>query len=210
MRQDLTEIILIVDRSGSMSACQEDAEGGINTFIEEQKKGVGEANLTLVQFDTRYDFVYKGTPIGDVTPYRLRPAGMTALLDAVGRAISETDERLAAMTEADRPATVICVIVTDGKENASREYTLQQVKAMIEEQRDKYSWHFNFLGANADVFDQATNIGIRAPCVVQYNLCKPGAAYRKMSEKVTSARKCTSTSEPVDTTYTDEDRKDLE
>ena len=99
MRPDLTDITLVVDRSGSMESIWNDAEGGVNAFIEEQSKQPGEALLTLVQFDTDYEFVHNGVPIQDVPKYELQPRGMTALLDAVGRAINETGERMAKMAE---------------------------------------------------------------------------------------------------------------
>ena len=145
MRTDLTDITLVVDRSGSMDAIQGDAEGGVNTFITEQAKEPGEALLTLVQFDTEYEFLHKGVPIGEVPRYELHPRGATALLDAVGRAINETGERLAAMKEQDRPGLVIFVVMTDGLENSSKEFTKAQIKEMIERQQHDYNWQFTFL-----------------------------------------------------------------
>ena len=160
MRNDLTDVTVVLDRSGSMQSCRDDAEGGLNTFIEEQKKQPGETLFTLVQFDTEYEFVHKGKPIRDVGPCELVPRGMTALLDAVGRAIAETGERLAAMPEPDRPGLVVFVIVTDGQENSSKEYTKPQIKEMIERQQNDYKWQFTFLGANQDAFAEAHGIGI--------------------------------------------------
>ena len=138
MRKDLTDITIVVDRSGSMYACQSDAQGGINRFIEEQKKMEGHAHLTLVQFDTEYEFVHTGVPIENVSEYALVPRGATALLDAVGRAINETGRRLANVPESDRPGCVVFVIVTDGQENSSHEFTKSQVREMIEHQRGRY------------------------------------------------------------------------
>ena len=119
MRSDLTDITLVVDRSGSMEQVREDAEGGVNSFIAQQAKEPGEALLTLVQFDTEYEFLHKGVPISQVPKYELVPRGMTALLDAVGRAMNETGERLAKMDEADRPGLVVFVrIAAPGKSGA--------------------------------------------------------------------------------------------
>src|SRR5262245_51606472 len=115
MRNDLTELVMVIDRSGSMSAIKDDAEGGINQFIDDQKKLPGACSLTLVQFDTVYDFVHKGVPIHTVGKYDLVPRGSTALLDAVGRAIFETGERLKGIAEPARPGLVVFVIVTDGQ-----------------------------------------------------------------------------------------------
>ena len=113
MNEKLTDITLVVDRSGSMSAIRDDAQGGVNEFIRQQKTEPNDANLTLVQFDTDYEFIYNGTPIQDVGEYELSPRGGTALLDAVGRAINETGSRLAKMPEAERPGLVIfCLLYT--------------------------------------------------------------------------------------------------
>lgn len=132
MRSDLTDITLVVDRSGSMQEMRSDAEGGVNAFIADQAKEPGEALLTLVQFDTEYEFLHSGVPIGQVPKYTLVPRGSTALLDAVGRAINETGERLSKMDEKDRPGLVIFVVMTDGHENASKEFSKPQIKKMIE------------------------------------------------------------------------------
>jgi hypothetical protein len=111
MKADLTDITLVVDRSSSMASVREDAEGGVNTFITDQAKEPGEALLTLVQFDTEYEFLHKGVPVSQVPKYELVPRGMTALLDAVGRAINETGERLSKMPDQDRPSLVIFVVM---------------------------------------------------------------------------------------------------
>ena len=162
MRSDLTDITLVVDRSGSMEQVREDAEGGVNSFIAQQAKEPGEALLTLVQFDTEYEFLHKGVPISQVPKYELVPRGMTALLDAVGRAINETGERLAKMDEQDRPGLVVFVVMTDGLENSSKEFSKATIKEMIERQQQQYSWHFTFLGANQDAFAEAGGMGIDA------------------------------------------------
>ena len=131
MRNDLTDITLVVDRSGSMESIKSDAEGGINEFIRQQASEPGEALLTLMQFDTEYDLVHNGVNVTDVSPYTLVPRGMTALLDAVGRAINETGARLAAMSEQERPGLVVFVIVTDGAENSSKEFSRADIRKMI-------------------------------------------------------------------------------
>ena len=139
MKSDLTDITLVVDRSGSMEQIRQDAEGGVNSFIAQQAKEPGEALLTLVQFDTEYDFIRKGVPISQVPKYELIPRGRTALLDAVGRAINETGERLAKMDEQERPGLVVFVVMTDGLENSSVEFSKAKIKEMVEHQQDKYS-----------------------------------------------------------------------
>lgn len=161
MRSNLTDITVVMDRSGSMQACRSDAEGGLNRFIEDQKKQPGEALFTLVQFDTEYEFVHNGVPIQSVPHCSLVPRGSTALLDAIGRAIIETGERLAKMPEPERPGLVILVILTDGQENSSREFSKAQVQEMIQHQQDVYKWQFVYLGANQDAFAEAANLGIQ-------------------------------------------------
>ncbi len=110
-----------------MAKIKDDADGGVNTFVSEQAKEPGEALVTLLQFDTEYEFLHKGMPIRQVPKYELVPRGMTALLDAVGRAINETSERLLKMAEQDRPGLVIFVVVTDGHENSLLEFTKDQL-----------------------------------------------------------------------------------
>ena len=122
MNRNLTDITVVLDRSGSMTTVMHDVTGGFDKFIEEQKKVQGEALLTLVQFDTEYEFVHKAKNIKDIPKLEFMPRGMTALLDAMGRAITETGERLRNMKEEDRPGKVICLIITDGQENSSKEY----------------------------------------------------------------------------------------
>ncbi len=209
MKSDLTDITLVVDRSGSMHEIRQDAEGGVNAFIENQAKEPGEALLTLVQFDTEYEFLHKGVPIKNVPDYKLVPRGATALLDAVGRAINETGERLSKMKEQDRPGLVIFVIMTDGHENSSVEFTKPQLKKMIQEQQGKYNWHFNFLGADQDAFAEASNMGIAAAGAANFSKGKFAATYDVMSAKVGRMRRQASAGEAVKNLFTDEERKQM-
>jgi len=162
-KKDHTEIICILDRSGSMSSIEKDAVGGFNTFLEEQKKLPGTASVTLVLFDNAYLTPVKNVDINTVQPLNKKtyvPRGSTALLDAVGRTVSETGARLAAADESERPENVIICILTDGEENSSREFSLKQVKEMISHQKEKYNWEFVFLAANQDAFAGAARFGI--------------------------------------------------
>lgn len=206
MKSDLTDITLVVDRSGSMAQVREDAEGGVNSFIEQQAKEPGEALLTLVQFDTEYEFLHKGVPISQVPKYELVPRGMTALLDAVGRAINETGERLAKMEEQDRPGLVVFVVMTDGHENSSKEFSKADIKAMIQRQQDTYNWHFTFLGANQDAFAEAGGMGIAAAGVANFAMNKMVAAYAATGEKVSRMRQQHRAGETVSNEFTDEER----
>jgi len=154
---------IVLDRSGSMSTLRDDAIGGFNTLLADQKKAPGEALLTLVQFDHEYQIVHDGKPLGEVPPLNAQtyvPRGQTAYLDALGRTIESVGAKLSGMPDADRPARVIVVVITDGLENASVEYTAARVQALIEQQRNQYSWEFAFIGADEKAIDQAQLLGI--------------------------------------------------
>ncbi len=210
MRSDLTDITLVVDRSGSMQEIRSDAEGGINAFIEQQAGEPGEVLLTLVQFDTEYEFIHRGVPIEQVDQYELQPRGATALLDAVGRAIHETGQRLAQMKESDRPGLVIFVIMTDGLENSSREFTKSQIRAMIEEQQSKYNWHFTFLGADQDAFAEAGSLGINAAGAAMFSKDRVAAAYAGTSAKVKRMRAQFRGGDTVVNEFTNDERKGMQ
>lgn len=209
MKTNYSDVTVVLDRSGSMASCRTDAEGGVNTFIEEQKKHPGECAFSLVEFDHEYNFVHKAKPVSEVQPYTLVPRGNTALLDAVGRAINETGERLAAMKEEDRPSLVVFVIVTDGQENASKEFKREQIKAMIERQQKEYNWQFTFLGANQDAFAEAGSIGVSLHAVGLYHTDKSRQAFGAASSNVTRMRTASASGQSVDNSYTDEELKSM-
>ena len=163
MKENLTEIVFILDKSGSMQPLVDDTIGGFNGYVESQKEEPGEAYLTTVMFDDNYEILYDHINIAEAPPLtaaQYRPCGMTALMDAIGRTIVSVGKRLADTPEEERPAHVIFVITTDGMENASREFSRNQVKEMIQHQQDKYSWQFLFLGAGIDAYKEASSIGI--------------------------------------------------
>jgi uncharacterized protein YegL len=209
MRSDLTDITLVVDRSGSMQQIREDAEGGVNAFIADQTRQPGEALLTLVQFDSDFEFLHQGVPVQQVPKYSLVPRGSTALLDAVGRAINETGERLEKMAEPDRPGLVIFVVMTDGRENSSREFTKLQLKEMIERQQQVYSWNFTFLGANQDSFGEAGRLGVDAAGIANWKLDKAAAVYDALASKVRRMRTQKGADVPVSNEFTDEEREQM-
>ena len=206
MNKDLTDITLVVDRSGSMEAIRADAEGGVNAFLADQAKQPGQALVTLVQFDMEYEFIHRGVPVAEVPRYELVPRGSTALLDAVGRAINETGARLAKLPEADRPGLVVFVVMTDGQENSSREFAKSQLKQMIEHQQSVYQWQFTFLGANQDAFAEAGSLGMAAAGIANFSPTKAGAAYQATSDKVARMRRQSSASAPVSNTFTETER----
>lgn len=209
MKPDLTDITLVVDRSGSMQDIRSDAEGGVNAFIETQAKEPGDALLTLVQFDTEYEFLHIGVPINEVPKYSLVPRGATALLDAVGRAINETGERIGKLAEADRPGLVVFVVTTDGLENSSQEFSKSRIKQMIEHQQEKYGWQFTFLGADQDAFAEANAMGIDAAGAANFAKNKVAAAYGATAAKVGRMRKQRREGETVVNAFTLEERKDM-
>jgi len=192
-----TEIVVVMDRSGSMQKVREDAIGGFNTFLEDQLTCEGEAKLTLIQFSTDYDIVCNGVPLADVKPLTsetYRPRGWTAMLDAVIRAIDEVGERLHNTPEADRPEKVIFVILTDGEENSSKEYPrpggYQVCKDKVTLQTDVYKWDFIFLAAKQDAVLAGGAIGVTPRFTKGYTDSKVGtqSAYRGSSEAVRSLR----------------------
>lgn len=165
MRENSTEMVFVLDRSGSMSGLAADTIGGFNELIEKQKKIEGDAYVTTVLFDHEYEVPHDHVALGEVAPLTDKEyfaRGSTALLDAVGRTIDSVGARLAAAPEEERPEHVVFVITTDGRENSSREYTAKQVREMVEHQQQKYSWQFVFLGANMDAVSEARNLGISA------------------------------------------------
>jgi hypothetical protein len=206
MRSDLTDITLVIDRSGSMAVRVADAEGGVNAFVEEQRRAPGETNLTVEEFDDRYELLFQG-PISQMKPYRLRPRGWTALLDAVGRAINNTGERLSGLPEDQRPGCVIFVVVTDGKENASREYSKTQVNEMIERQEREYNWHFTYLGCDPQGFDEARGMGFAPDSIGAYGPAKIQHAFSAASSACLRARSDTLMGRKADFRYTGEERE---
>ncbi len=194
MRENLTEMVFVLDRSGSMSGLAADTIGGFNELIEKQKKIEGDAYVTTVLFDHEYEVLHDHVALGEVAPLTDKEyfaRGSTALLDAVGRTINAVGARLAATPEEERPAHVVFVITTDGMENASREYTAKQVREMVEHQQQKYSWQFVFLGANMDAVSEARNLGISAKYAADFTSSRRGVSqmYRvALDEVMCSAR----------------------
>lgn len=210
MRNDLTDITLVVDRSGSMQSIRDDAEGGVNAFIEGQAKESGEALLTLVQFDTEYEFLHKGVPVSQAVGYKLVPRGSTALLDAVGRAMNETGQRLALMAEQDRPGLVVFVVMTDGEENSSKEFSKADIKKMIQLQQERYGWHFTFLGADQDVFAEAREMGMANSSAASFTKHKVAEAYRATGAKVSRMRKQSIDCLPVANDFTIQEHEEMQ
>ncbi len=207
IQRSRTDLTLLLDRSGSMASIRSDVEGGLARFLAEQKALPGECDLTLVQFDSEaIETVFEARPVQRAPRIRLEPRGWTPLLDAVGRTIERTGRRLARIPEPARPGRVLFVIVTDGLENASREFTRAKVKAMIDRQQQVYSWQFIYLGANVDAFAEAAGLGIPAESAAGYHASPAGvqAAFAVMS------RRCASVRDGGSSAFTVADRRELE
>lgn len=193
MNQNLTEMIFILDMSGSMDNLRSDTIGGYNTLINQQKNETGDANVTTVLFDDRYIVLHDNVNIHDVpemTTKEYSPLGMTAMLDAIGRTINSVGQRLASTPEEKRPAKIVVTIVTDGYENASKEFTYSKIKEMIKHQREKYSWIFTFIGANIDTAEVGDNLGIDAKLSKCYTASADGTAsvYAAASKAISYTR----------------------
>ena len=193
MKKNLTEIVFILDRSGSMSGLEADTIGGFNSMIAKQKKQDGEALVSTVLFDNMSEVIHDRVNIHDIKPmtdrdYTVR--GCTALLDAIGGAIHHIGNIHKYARREDVPEKTMFIITTDGYENASRRYDYERVRRMIERQNEKYGWEFLFLGANIDAAKEAACFGIGADRAVNYKCDEAGTAlnYEVISEAVCSVR----------------------
>ena len=200
---NLSEIICIIDRSGSMEFIRADAIGGFNTFLKEQQEVPGECKFTYTQFDTEYEVVHDGIDIKDMKPLTEEtyvPRGGTALLDAIGRTVNTVGARLANTPEDQRPSKVIVVILTDGHENSSQEFSRDKIFEMITTQREQFQWEFVFLAANQDAIAVGAGLGIAAHAAANFSFDSAGMyqGYDNVSEAITSYRTNTSSRLEVD------------
>lgn len=192
MKKDLTELVFILDKSGSMSGLEEDTIGGFNAMIRKQKKAPGEALVSAVLFSDDSDVIIDRVPLDEVKPLTEDDyfvGGCTALIDAIGGAIHHVQMIHKYIRKEDTPEYTMFVITTDGMENASHQYTSNQVKKMIKKQ-EKQGWEFLFLGANIDAVSTAANFGIRKERAVNYHADQQGTQvnFEALSEAVTDLR----------------------
>jgi uncharacterized protein YegL len=199
MKKGLTELVFILDRSGSMSGLESDTIGGYNSLLDKQKKEAGECIITTVLFDDKYELLHDRINIKGIMPitekeYFVR--GSTALLDAVGRTINKIGNAQKHTAQDEQAEKVMVVITTDGMENASREYSYDKVRRMVERQKEKYGWEFIFLGANIDAVEAAARFGIGADRAADYHADSEGTQlnYLVVSDAVSSFR---SSSAPI-------------
>lgn len=195
MKNNVTELVFILDRSGSMAGLETDTIGGFNAMIEKQKKQDGECYVSTVLFDNVSEVLHDRVKLSEIKPmtdkdYTVR--GCTALIDALGGAIKHIGNIHKYARPEDVPENTMFVITTDGMENASRRFTSAEVKAMIERQKEKYGWEFLFIGANIDAVETAAKYGIGADRAVNYNADKQGTGvvYDAVSSAVCQMRAC--------------------
>ena len=195
MKKNLTELVFILDRSGSMAGLERDTIGGFNAMIQKQKAEQGGAIISTVLFDNICEVIHDRVSLEQIQPLTDRDyyvRGCTALLDTIGGAIHHIGNVHKYAREEDRPEKTLFVITTDGMENASRRYSYDRVKAMITRQKEKYGWEFLFLGANIDAAREAARFGIDADRAADYHADSVGTGilYEAVSETVSSIRAC--------------------
>lgn len=177
MKENLTEIVFILDKSGSMGGLEADTLGGYNSFLEKQKKIEGKAFVSTILFNTSVSIIHDRVALAEVEPLteaQYSVGGGTALLDALGETITHIKKMHMQLEEDSVPSKTIFVIITDGEENSSNEYSYSQVKKLIEKQQEQYHWEFLFLGANIDVIAEASKLGIAEKNAVRYTCDKKG------------------------------------
>lgn len=205
MKSGKSEIIIVLDRSGSMDSIRLDMQGALQSFLDEQRKLPGECLVSLYQFDNQFDPVFEATSLQQVQPIVLLPRGGTALHDAICTAIDKVGARLSSTPESERPESVIFVIITDGEENASREFHAPDVKVRIDLQQTAYNWRFVFFGANQDAVQTAAAFGIGAGTVLTYAATAAGVqnSGSSLHAYTSSVRSCAA----APASFTEADRK---
>lgn len=190
-----THIIMLVDRSGSMSNIKNDMQGGIKEFIEKQKLEPGKCTMTFARFNHTYEKMFQLRDINDTGNIDLDPAGSTALIDSMCQLIHDGGRELAELPANERPDKVLFVTITDGEENCSSVYTRQQLFEMIKHQEEKYNWSFVYIGANQDSFTNAASVGIHVAQAANYTATSVGVtnAFASLTSATVRYRKSATT-----------------
>lgn len=186
--QTLTHLAMLLDRSGSMQSIKQATEQGFDLFLAEQRDAPGRCTVTLAQFDNEYEEVYTDLDVREVPPLDLRPRGMTALLDSIGRLVQTTALRIAQLPEDQRPGAVIVGIMTDGLENASKEYTHAAIKALVTEREEQFGWTFLYMGANQDAIEVGASLGVKRERSLTYDTANVDQAYAATSRSMAGMR----------------------
>jgi hypothetical protein len=209
MKADYTHLAVILDRTGSMESIRDDTIGGFNAFLKQQQAEPGTATLTLVQFDSQdpYEVIHRFKPAGEVPALSHQtyvPRASTPLLDAIGRGINDLEQSLGELAEAERPARVVMVIITDGQENASREFRKDQIEKMIREKQERLDWQFVFLSADLAAIGDAMDTGFRQVSSLAFDKTAQGTAdaWTSASERIADYRAARS----KDVSFSEEDR----
>lgn len=194
MKNNYTHIAILLDRSGSMSRIASDMEGGLKTFLNEQKLIPGDLTISLTQFDDKYTPIFVRRDVNDVEDIKIVPRGSTALIDSAVRMIKDVDENLKSLPEEEKPEKVLFLIITDGEENASTNFRLSDLKELITKQETEQNWTFVYIGANQDAFLNASSYGISTDFALNYEANTEGVntMYSSVSEATTSFRTTTS------------------
>ncbi len=186
--QTLPPLAMLLDRSGSMQTIKQATEQGFDLFLTEQRDTPGRCTVTLAQFDNEYEEVYTDLDVREVPPLDLRPRGMTALLDSIGRLVQTTALRIAQLPEDQRPGAVIVGIMTDGLENASKEYTHAAIKALVTEREEQFGWTFLYMGANQDAIEVGASLGVKRERSLTYDTANVDQAYAATSRSMAGMR----------------------
>ena len=211
MKTNITELVFILDKSGSMSGLESDTIGGYNAMLKKQQQEQGEAIVTTVLFDDRYELLHDRINIKGISPITEKEyfvEGSTALLDAIGKTINKIGNVQKNTKEEQRADKVMMVITTDGLENASHEYSYEKIKGMVQRQKDRYGWEFIFLGANIDAVSTAAKFGIDADRAANYNSDGEGTRlnYKVVSNTISELR----ASRPISKEWKEEIEEDYQ
>ncbi len=209
MKKDKTEIVLVVDNSGSMASICNDMNGGLKTYLESQKSGNGECTVTYYKFSGKTERVFENVPVANVGDVSIKPSGGTALLDAVGTAINEVGNRLSKTPEKQRPELIIFQIITDGEENSSKEFSKAKIRDMVKHQEDKYNWQFLFLGTNFDAFQEGQNYGFQGGKSMSYGHDGQAinATFSVLSDTTSKMRLTANKADLADYSFTEQERR---
>ena len=215
MKKNLTEMVFILDKSGSMSGLESDTIGGFNAMINKQKKEEGTAYVTPILFDNNSETIHDRVPLDEIKPMTDKDyvvGGCTALIDAIGEAVEHISTIHKYARPEDIPEHTVFVITTDGMENASKKFTSKQVKKIIEEKKKKNNWEFLFIGANIDAVETASHFGIDSNRAVNYHADKKGTSvlYESVSNAIGKMRACAAPSAKISDDWAAEINEDYE